>query len=934
MKKLFRSTLAVAGAFAMAVTSVAAVPTVAKAADEGNVFEPEKMPAGEVHYTVAGGFGKTNWNPLSKDTELKAVEGLEGVYSYTAYVPAYDENNEWRNRFKVCKIDNSVIDGTGWGGSLCVGTTTYADNQSQIRIKNTVSGNFTVYFDTVTGAVVVTDEDGARQELSISWVGFDNETQFMTEEEISKSTLDKWPADKVKVDAVPDVQKINNALFSKINDMVPENMKAGEMHYTVAGGFGATNWNPLSKATEMKAVEGLDGVYSYTAKLPAYSDDTEWMNRFKVCRIDNSIIDGTGWGGSLCVGTSVYNDNQTQIRVKNANEGTFTVYHDSKTGAVVVTDENGARQELSISWVGFDNETQFMTEEEVSKSTLDKWPADKVKVDAVPDVQKINNDLYTKLISLEPEKMAVGEAHYTVAGGFGITNWNPLSKATEMKEVGDGIYTFKAELPAYAEATEWQNRFKICKIDNTIIDGTGWGGSLCVGTTTYADNQSQIRVLNEVAGTYTIFFDSKTGAVVVKGQDGKQQPLSISWVGFDNETQFMTEEEIAATTLDKWPADKVKVDAVPNVKEINDKLALEVFEFVPENMAADEVHYTVAGGFGDANWKPLSKLTEMKETDIKGVYSFKAYLPAYAEATEWQNRFKVCRINNTIIDGTGWGGSLCVGTTTYADNQSQIRVLNKVAGNVTIYFDSTTGAVVVLDANGKKVDLSISWVGFDNETQFMSEFEVEGSKLEIWPADKVKVDAVAKVDTVNAELYQKLKAVETSEPEKPVVKPSLALKVSTRTLYTGKASYSTTIKASVTGESKKVTWKSSNTKVATVSNGKVTAKKAGKAKITATANGITKTVTITVKNPTITVKLGSKKITSISVKAKSTTKLAVSTSPSKAGYKATYANSASKKLIKISTSGSKVTVKALKKGTAKVKITSGGSTRTITIKVK
>lgn len=59
------------------------------------------------------------------------------------------------------------------------------------------------------------------------------------------------------------------------------------------------------------------------------------------------------------------------------------------------------------------------------------------------------------------------------------------------------------------------------------------------------------------------------------------------------------------------------------------------------------------------------------------------------------------------------------------------------------------------------------------------------------------------------------------------------------------------LKATVTGASQKVTWKSSNTSVATVSStGKVTAKKWGKAVITAKANGKTAKCTVNVKEKT------------------------------------------------------------------------------------
>lgn len=78
-------------------------------------------------------------------------------------------------------------------------------------------------------------------------------------------------------------------------------------------------------------------------------------------------------------------------------------------------------------------------------------------------------------------------------------------------------------------------------------------------------------------------------------------------------------------------------------------------------------------------------------------------------------------------------------------------------------------------------------------------------------------------------------------------KPKIKLNKSAVTLYTsGKTTV--TLKATVSGKNKKVTWKSSNKKVATVnSKGKVTAKKAGTATITATANGKKVKCKVTVK---------------------------------------------------------------------------------------
>lgn len=164
---------------------------------------------------------------------------------------------------------------------------------------------------------------------------------------------------------------------------------------------------------------------------------------------------------------------------------------------------------------------------------------------------------------------------------------------------------------------------------------------------------------------------------------------------------------------------------------------------------------------------------------------------------------------------------------------------------------------------------------------------------------------------------------------------SLTLNKSKVTLYTGKASKTATIKATVKGASKTVTWKTSNAKVAKVDkNGKITAVKAGKATITATANGISKKVTVTVKNPTITIKKGKKAVKKIDVKRKKSVKLTVSVNPKNSGIKVGKLTKKQAKIASVTFKKGKLTIKGKKKGTVKVKITSGKGTKTLTVKVK
>lgn len=152
----------------------------------------------------------------------------------------------------------------------------------------------------------------------------------------------------------------------------------------------------------------------------------------------------------------------------------------------------------------------------------------------------------------------------------------------------------------------------------------------------------------------------------------------------------------------------------------------------------------------------------------------------------------------------------------------------------------------------------------------------------------------------------------------PVVKPGITAKVSQ--VYVGKKATIKVTKTKVTG---KVTFKSSNKKVATVnSKGVITGKKAGKAVITVKVGKYTKKLTVKVKKPSFklvksSAKLKKGKKTIIKVKAAPVSKVTYKTSNKK-----------------VATVNSKGVVTAKKKGTAKITVKCNGITRTFKVTVK
>ena len=161
----------------------------------------------------------------------------------------------------------------------------------------------------------------------------------------------------------------------------------------------------------------------------------------------------------------------------------------------------------------------------------------------------------------------------------------------------------------------------------------------------------------------------------------------------------------------------------------------------------------------------------------------------------------------------------------------------------------------------------------------------------------------------------------------PTQAPVTTIKVSAakKTIY---VNASTTVKATVTNPVGNTTFKSSNTKVATVNaSGKVTGKKAGSVTITATNNGKAASVKIKVVKKANPMTVKAKTIKASSKKTQSFAKAKAFTVKNAKGA-VTFKKSKGNKKISVSSKGKVTVKKGLKKGTYKVtvKVTAKGNT--------
>ena len=184
--------------------------------------------------------------------------------------------------------------------------------------------------------------------------------------------------------------------------------------------------------------------------------------------------------------------------------------------------------------------------------------------------------------------------------------------------------------------------------------------------------------------------------------------------------------------------------------------------------------------------------------------------------------------------------------------------------------------------------------------------------------------------TITASAGSKSATCKVTVSKNVVAVTSITLNKSSLTLTEGDSETLTATVSPSDATDPTVTWTSSNTSVATVSNGTVTAIKEGSATITAKAGEKTATCKVTVEKKYVAVSDISLNFSSLDLTEGDTQQITVTITPSDATDQTVTYSSSDNSVVTVSEDG---TVTAVGPGTATITVTVGGVSKTITVTV-
>lgn len=253
----------------------------------------------------------------------------------------------------------------------------------------------------------------------------------------------------------------------------------------------------------------------------------------------------------------------------------------------------------------------------------------------------------------------------------------------------------------------------------------------------------------------------------------------------------------AAVAFTTFAPTAVSAAEIPTTKETLTDADNTSYDAIDPYSLTDEKYFTLAGGVSEIQWAPLAVNNIMEADSHAGVYKMTVTFPAFDSAADKAplNDFKLCTIDNTVLSN-GWDHALIAGTTFYGDNMSRFRVECSEETEATVYWDTTTGAVVILDKDGNEIEYKISFCGYDNELVWMSVADMSKSSFSDYAQDKVGIaqgagcTAIPDLESLNKDLVKKLSA--EADPNETTAAPETSAETTAAPAQTTVASAQTT----------------------------------------------------------------------------------------------------------------------------------------------
>ena len=705
-------------------------------------------------------------------------------------------------------------------------------------------------------------------------------------------------------------------LTAEIKGEIPTTLS---IDYVIAVGNGDGNWlndvtwDPSAEANKMTEIS--EGVYQIVYNnVPA--DGTNYEVKFAANAADKNDW-SKNWGTSDTEGVCKWDGGNIKFVLEADSNVTLTL---DLTNFDFATKE-GATYSCVIEPVSAASETE--TVETVTDTEPVETESETEPVETESETEPVETESETETEPFVVESaMVCGSPNLCGEGTTGY-GWDTTDTANAM-ELVDGLYVKTYEAVAAADGYQ----FKI------VANGEKWIG-VDGGDSNFTFNVTE-------ACDVTITFNPETYAVAILGDSVViPQEMAIDFiavVGNGDGTWLNDASWDPAAEANKMESynpglysitfENVKADTGYEFKFAANGAWTYNWGYGEDGAAVFDgqtnIKFDVESSTGYATVQIFFDITEMDLKTGEGAkYELKIVdsgeVPSETETVTEGEPFEAgwYAVGDATLFGTSWADDKPLAQnkmTKNAEGVWEVTIKNVAAGE---YFFKVaefkaSGKASVWHPDGMGNDSTVT-VAEDGSTVIIK-LVPQASNSDDAPYAEVYAPGQEPTETTPTETETETQAPSETETQAPAKKTTITAK--NITLY---VQATATIKASIKNAVGTTTYKSSKTSVAKVDkNGKITAKKAGKTTVTITNNGVSKKITVTVKNPSLKKKSGTVKVgKTVTIKVNGSGKFTF--------------KSANKKIATVTKKG---VVKGIKKGTTKITVKANGKKLTFKVTVK